>query len=112
MGIVRTTPSIIAMAPSSFGGFGILSFEIQQLINHLNLIILHGPDTSSMTHQLLRVTIESYALEAGLPGDPAKLPGVSYTTKKCWITQTLYYMEKYNISLSSDFQGLSPAMVS
>jgi hypothetical protein len=107
MGIVRTTPSIIATAPPGLGGFGVLSFEIQQLISHLNLIILHGPDTSLMTHQLLRVTMETYTLETGIPGDPAKLPGVSYTTRNCWITQTLHDMKQYNISLSSDFEGLS-----
>jgi hypothetical protein len=106
MGIVRTTPSIIATAPKNFGGFGIMSFELQQLINHLQLIMIHGPDTSSMTHRLLQVTMETYALETGLPGDPASLPGVQYTTPRCWITQTLHSMEKYNITLTSGFTGL------
>jgi hypothetical protein len=108
MGIVRTAPSIIATAPTCFGGLGIMSFEVQQLLSHLSLIMLHGPDVSSMTHQLLRVTMESYALlEAGLPGDPASLPSVSYSTPKCWITQTLHSMAKYDISLQSGFTGLS-----
>lgn len=100
MSIVHTIPSIIATAPKCFGGLEIMSFEIQQFISHLQLIMIHGPDASSMTRRLLQITMETYALEAGLPGDPASLPCVKYTTPRCWITQTLQSMEKYNISIT------------
>jgi hypothetical protein len=106
MGFVRTMPEIIATAPPRFGGIGILSFELQQLISHVNLLMIHGPDKNSITHKLLKATLETYALEAGLQGDPLSLPCVSYVTNDTWVSQTLQSLKKYDISITSDIEGL------
>lgn len=106
MGFVRTIPGLIATAPVCLGGLGILSFEIQQLLSHIYLLLIHGPDEDTITHQLLRTTLEAYALEAGLPGDPLMLQGKDYVTQDTWILQTLHLLRKYDISLYSGFGGL------
>jgi hypothetical protein len=106
MGIVRTTPWILAVAPITLGGFGILSIEVEQLIQHILIILQHGPDRETTTGKLLRCTIEYNALETGFPGDPLWIPWVSYTTQNTWIRNTLWHMKKYNIGISSDLERL------
>jgi hypothetical protein len=90
MGITRSAPSLIATAPTSLGGFGIFSFDIAQLVGHVTLLLLHGPDAVSLTGQLLRLSLEYYALESGLPGDPLGLPSIDYVTNSTWISQTIH----------------------
>ena len=106
IGIVRTAPRILAEVPTSLGGLGLIAFEAQQLISHISLILIHGPDKTTITHDLLRSTLEYYALETGLPGDPLGLPNTSYVTKNTWIGQTLASMRKFNINIHSDIPGL------
>jgi hypothetical protein len=106
-GIVRTAPSIIAIAPTSLGGFGFMSFEIEQLIQHLGLIMQHGPDQTSTTGRLLRATLEYYALDTGLSGDPLSLPYAEYATRKTWISTTITALRKHGISISSGGHGLT-----
>jgi hypothetical protein len=106
MGVVRTTPSLLATAPSALGGFGILSFEIDQLCAHLGMLLLHGPNMDSITGTLLRSTAEYYAIEAGLPGDPLQMHPVPYATHATWIHQTLTTMAKYNIHIRSNIEQL------
>jgi Reverse transcriptase (RNA-dependent DNA polymerase). len=107
-GIVRTTPSVLATSPISLGGFGLMSFEIEQLTQHIGLLMQHGPDRQTTTGQLLRSTLEYYALEAGLPGDPLSFPALGYTTKNTWISQTIGSLRQFRIQMKSDTQGLSP----
>jgi hypothetical protein len=106
MGFVRTMPEIIATAPTQYDGLGILSFEIQQLCQHINLLMIHGPDKESITHKLLKASLETYALESGLPGDPLSHPSVPYVTRNTWVAQTLQSMKKFDSSITSDIVGL------
>lgn len=106
MGFVRTMPEIIATSPVCLGGLGILSFEVQQLLGHVSLLLQHGPNENTITHKLLRSSLESYALETGLSGDPLQMPWVPYATPDTWVSQTLKSMHKFNISISSGIQGL------
>jgi hypothetical protein len=106
MGIVRTTPWILAVAPVTVGGFGILSLEVEQLIKHICVLLQHGPEYDSATGMLLRCTIEYNALETGYSGDPLQIPGVSYTTNNTWISNTLLQMNKYSIRISSNIPRL------
>jgi len=80
IGIVRTFPANLAVAPVEFGGLGLLSFEIEQLIAHVNLILHHGPQMDSVTGRLLRTSIEYFCLESGLKGDPLLMSIPKYTT--------------------------------
>lgn len=70
--------------------------------------MLHGPDTTSTTGQLLRATIEYNALKTGCSGNPLNIPPVKYTTRSTWIHKTLYFMNKYNIRINTDIPGLEP----
>jgi hypothetical protein len=79
---------------------------MDQLIKHVTFILLHGPDMSSTIGQLLQSTLEYYALETGLPGDPMRLPSVTYTTPNTWINNTLYFMDKYQMHINSTISGL------
>jgi hypothetical protein len=106
MGIVRTIPPLIAIAPTYLGGLGVFSIELAQLLGHLNLILLHGHDSQSMTGKLLRISLEYYALEAGLPGDPLQLPFIEYATPNTWIGHTLSSLRQYEIIIKSDVAGL------
>lgn len=106
MGIVRTASSIIAVAPTTLGGFGIISVEISQLSQHIAFLLQHGPTVESNTGKLLRSTLEYNALETGYPGDPLCIPLVTYTTPQTWISNTLHFMAKYNIQIRSDITGL------
>jgi hypothetical protein len=106
MGIVRTTPSLIATAPRALGGLGFFSFEVTQTIAHIIMILLHGPDTSSMTHSLLLASLEYYSLESGLCGDPMSLPYVDYITRSTWIAQTLFTMRQHDIDIITGLPGV------
>lgn len=106
MGIVRTSPVLIATAPVQLGGLGILSFAMSQLTSHINILLIHGPDSNSITGQLLRISLEYYALETGLGGDPLQLPSVDYVKTDTWIAQTIYMLRQHNIDIKSDVPGL------
>jgi hypothetical protein len=106
MGITRSTPALIATAPVCLGGLGILSFELTQLFGHVILLLLHGPDSTSITGQLISSSLEFYALESGLSGDPLGLPSVDYVTPNTWISQTIKSLRKYNIEIPTDVSGL------
>lgn len=108
IGLVRTTPSLIACSPTLFGGVGLISFEVEQLVSHVSILLQHGPDDTSTTRKLIHTTLEYYALEAGLPGDPLSLPAVTYTTTKTWIHQTLRGMRKFNLEIKSGLSGVIP----
>lgn len=105
-GIVRTFSAIMATAPSSLGGLGFMSFEVEQLIQHINILMQYGPDHQSTIGQLLRSTIEYHALEVGMSGDPLSIPVVTYATKNTWISNTIDSLRLFNITLSSDIAGL------
>lgn len=49
MGFVHTIPGLIATAPVCLGGLGIFPFEIQQLVSHLSLLLIYGPDEDTIT---------------------------------------------------------------
>lgn len=53
IGVVHTAPMVIATALSRLGGFGLLSFEVEQLISHLGIILQHGRHSNSITGSLL-----------------------------------------------------------
>lgn len=106
MGIVRTIPSLLAVAPTSLGGFGILSIELEQLLQHVSLILQYGPDKASTTGMLLRSTIEHNVLETGYSGDPIQIPSVPYVTPNTWISHTIASLNKYNIKINSDISRL------
>lgn len=59
-GVVRTAPHIIAIAPPWLGGFGLMSFEVEQFISHLGIILQHGQQTRCVIH---------YTENMGLPPD-------------------------------------------
>lgn len=107
MGVVRTAPVVIATAPVSLGGLGIISIETVQLIRHVSLILQHGQSNVSTTGKLLLSTIEYNALETGYSGDPLGIPPVQYTTKNTWIGNTLQFMHKYDIRIQSSLSGLA-----
>jgi len=107
IGFVRTTSKLLTEAPVNVGGIGLLSIEVQQLIHHVNILLIHGPDHKSVTNRLLRSTLEYHALETGLPGDPLLLPAVSYSTQKTWIHQTLHSLSKFGVNIYSDIEGLA-----
>jgi len=108
IGIVRTASSILASAPISLGGLGLLSFELEQLTHHLDIMMQFGPDSSSTTGQLIRSTLEYHAIESGWPGDPLTIPPCTYTTKNTWIACILASLHKFHISMKSDIKGLQP----
>jgi exonuclease III len=108
IGIVCTASSLLSTAPVSLGGFRLLSFEVEQLTQHLHLLMLHGPAEGSITGQLLRSTLEYMALETGCSGDPLNLPQVHYITKNTWAAQTIASLWKFNIDIRSDIGGLLP----
>jgi hypothetical protein len=74
LGVVRTAPTTLSVAPTWLGGFGIMSFEIEQSISHLGLLLQHGHCRSTITGSLIRMTFEYYVVVVGLPGYPLQLP--------------------------------------
>jgi hypothetical protein len=110
IGVVRTAPTTLAIAPVWLGGFGLMSFEIEQLINHVGMILQHGHDHNSITGALLRASLEYYALESGLPGEPLQLPEKPYTTQRTWVFNTITAMRKHKVKVFSDIPGLSTWM--
>jgi Reverse transcriptase (RNA-dependent DNA polymerase). len=108
IGVVWTAPAIIATAPLWLGGFGLLSFEIEQFVSHIGMLLQHGHQHTSLTGLLLRTSLEYYAVEAGLPGDPLRLPEVQYVTQQTWIFNTIKAMRTYRVHISSDIPSLLP----
>ena len=106
IGVVRTFPSSIAFAPVELGGLGLMSFEIEQVISHVSIILQHGPQPASVTGQLLQSSAEYNCLETGLEGDPFQLPPKAYTTENTWIKNTLASCHKYGIKIYSGITGL------
>jgi len=106
IGIVRTFPLCIAVAPTELGGLGLLSFEQEQLSAHVSLLLQHGPYPDSVTGQLLEASMEYHCLETGLEGDPLLLPVKEYTTDNTWIKNTLTACRKYSIVICSGKAGL------
>jgi hypothetical protein len=50
--------------------------------------------------------METYALEAGLPGDPLLMHSLGYVTPHTWIHQTVQTLHKYQITVNSDIAQL------
>jgi hypothetical protein len=59
---------------------------------------------------MLRATIEHNILEHGHSCDPLQVPSVSYSTPNTWISNTIVYLNKYRIKITSDIPRLSPWM--
>lgn len=106
MGIVRTTPTLLATAPVTLGGFGVISIETVQLIRHISLLLQHGQDPNSVTGKLLISTLEYNVLETGYAGDPMQVPPVTYTTRNTWISNTLNSMSRHDIKIRTTLSGL------
>lgn len=84
-----------------------MSFDIEQLVSHIGIILQHGHEIQFITGMLLRTSFEYYAVEAGLPGDPLQLPYLSYTSHNTWVGSTIKSMRKYNITIKSNLPGLA-----
>jgi hypothetical protein len=108
VGVVRTAPALLACAPTQLGGFGLLSFEIDQLISHIGMILQHGPNNESITGSLLRTSFEYLAIEMGFQGDPLSLIPQPYVTQQTWTNQILCALRKHNVQIVSDFGRLMP----
>jgi Reverse transcriptase (RNA-dependent DNA polymerase). len=44
VGIVRTVSPLIACAPMEYGGLDLMSFEVEQLVKQIDILIQHGPE--------------------------------------------------------------------
>ena len=110
MGIVRTANNVLATAPTSYRGFGIINFYILQMVDHLKMACDHG-DSESDTGQPLQTTIEITQLQAGVEGNPMHIqPSKVHWIEHSWWKNTLTAMEKYQISLHGNVKGLEKWM--
>lgn len=98
MGIVRSVSKVLASGPTSFGGYGILDVEVEQMVQHVNMLSLHMHQPT-LTSAMINISLENYILEAGKEGSPFTYPYCEYTTPRTWISNTISMMKKYDISI-------------
>ena len=98
--VVRTAPEQAVFSPKELGGVGLHRTEVNQTIDHVNMILQHG-------HQQT-VTGQHLAIESGLGGDPIQLDlgNVEYLTENTWIERVVRSCKKFNIRIESGVKGI------
>lgn len=105
IGIVRTVSKLLANAPTYLGGHGIVDVEKEQLVQHIGMLSLHMHQPT-LTSAMIKISLESYILEAGRSESPFEFPHCEYVTQWTWISNMLYSMKKYNITIQATGQWL------
>ena len=102
MGVVRTAPKEVIYSPTQFGGIGLHSTGIDQMIDHVKMILNHG-HTQSVTGKLIRHSLQHMTVEMGMQGCPFKvdLTKVEYLTENTWIENTLRSCQQNNINIEN-----------
>jgi hypothetical protein len=72
IGVVSTAPPRLAVAPYIQEGFGSLDTFGNQTIDRVQILLQHD-HTNTITGQLVRISLEYLALEAGTIGDPMQI---------------------------------------
>ena len=107
MGVVRTAPKEIIFAPIQYGGIGLHSTYVDQLIDHVKMLLHHG-HTTSITGKLIRNSLQQMVIEMGLPGCPFKmdLNKIEYLTENTWVENTLRACQQHNVHIDTNEKWL------
>ena len=104
MGVVRTAPDAAVFSPAKLGGIGLHKTEIDQVIDHVKMVMQHG-HCKTVTGTLIRNTLEQLAIESGQGGNPFTFDSnsLTYTTDRTWIQNTVTACSKFNINIVPSF---------
>ena len=108
MGIIWTASMVLATAPWSMQGIGIIHLYIFQLVDHLKIIYDHGRKDTE-TGKLLTIELDAINIQAGLGGSPLEInPSTTPWVEHCWWSNTLEAARKYNITIHGFQMFLQP----
>ena len=107
MGVVRTAPDAAVFSPNKLGGIGLHKTEIDQVIDHVKMVMQHG-HCKTVTGTLIRNTLEHLAIESGQGGNPFTFDSdsLTYTTDRTWIQNTITACSKFSITIVPSFKGI------
>jgi hypothetical protein len=74
MGVVRTSPSGLAITPLNQGGQRLHDIYKSQTIDHIHMLLHDGRTKTITGQQLIRTTQENSSLQPGSTGDPLQIP--------------------------------------
>jgi hypothetical protein len=107
MGVVRSAPKQIIYSPIQLGGIGIHETEIDQMIDHVEMLLAHG-HTTTITGKLIRNTLQQLVLELGMGGSPftQDLGKIKYLTENTWIENTIRSCFQQEIKITANEEWL------
>ena len=99
-GIARNFPRALVHAPLRFQGLNIPCLWVSQGVAHITHAITHC-QSSTITGQLLRTSLEALILELGMPGSPFTMPitDVQPFLTKSWWTHTWVFLTEFQLSI-------------
>ena len=102
MGVVRTAPKQIVYSPIQFGGIGLHETEVDQMIDHVKMLLNHG-HAQTITGKLIRNTLQQLVIELGMKGNPFSqdLTKIKYLTENTWIENTIRSCYQYQIMITA-----------
>jgi len=105
-GVVRNAAKAIVYAANNMVGFGLKDIHVTQLIEHIKLLLGHGP-TATVAGRLLKNVAEATNIEQRGRGNifssaVDKYPWVEHN----WIWSTIQDMRTYKIHLHNDIEKL------
>jgi len=98
-GVVRNAAKAIVYATCDMGGLGFKDIHVTQLIEHVNILLDHGP-TETVSGKLLKTVAEATIIEFSSEAD--KYPCVDHN----WVWHTIQDLNTYKINLQNDIKEL------
>ena len=98
MGVIRTAASVVVYGPKSYGGLGLLSIRLAQVIAHIRILLTHGGSTS-IEGNLIKTLTESSILEAGFGCRFFSLPPTLPWMSETWLWHTHQHASYYSFRL-------------
>ena len=97
---------MLATAKKDFWGFGLTHIYVLQLVDHLKILCDHRGQAID-TGTLLKASLESFAIQAGVHENPFKINPINLLwTGHCWWHVTLTAVHKYKINLNREVLNL------
>ena len=107
LGINRNIKRGWRTLPRVFGGVGLLSFPVDQMICWLNMLIQHYKVPSTLGHKF-RASLEALQLEVGTRGNPllAPYPVLHVLATPCWFKTLWERLWAYRFQVHLEYPDL------
>ena len=103
-GIARTFPRAVVYGPSKFGGLGIPHLYCEQHLDQIEMIIKFSKNSTQLTGQLFRLSLEQLQLETGIPRAAMRLPFKIFKpmVTPCLLTQLWEFLSQHDMRLETE----------